>query len=336
MNWIDVTRQLSKEFNLQGSFLYRKSDKLWVGSQPIDSFRNYLEGLFVSKESSYFNELRFFKYSEPEQRGDTKVTRYLGLVPIEVNDVDFDFLGIIYEDPDNLQELLKFRILPMYLAFWLHRIVAESRVRHSDESHQQALVEALEEKRLYAQQLETRVKDLSAEIEAIKNSEMGLDQKVSELGRLLEEHHNEYQGLAVAYQEIFNQMQALQNEYLSTSVDLEHKILDLEVERRRLRVKLRKQERDAGKSGGGYSEAEYLDLGRRLKTAQEQAAQYNSQYHELKKELGDVEPDQVRHSVKIIKNLQDTVKYWRKRSSLQEQELQKLHRHRQNKETAPK
>jgi len=312
-----ITRQISAEFKLLGCFLLNPSRGDWSGQKPGTAFQSYLTGLFKSKEPSYFQEIRFFKYHEAGGREAGKAARYCALIPMEMEELEYKFVGIIYESQEQLQDLLKFRILPMYIVFWIHQFLAESKVRGS-EGEPNHLLAALEEKRLYAQQLESRVKSLNAEIESIKNSEMGLDQKVEELSRILEEQGREYGQLAGAYQELFTDLQNVQNEYLQSAVTFEHKILDLEVEKRRLRNQVRKLERETGEKEG-FSEKEYLALGARLKKAQEQAGRYNRLYETLKSELGGLEPAQVKKLLHSIKTLKEQVEYYRQKAMAAEE-----------------
>ncbi len=327
MNWTAITHRIVREFQLKGCFLLNKDRHVWVGDKPTSTFRSYLSDLFTSKPTTYFNEIRFFKYSESNKKKDMNpVSKYLALIPIDLKEFDFQFLGIIYENPNQLQELLKFRILPMYLVFFLHQFLVESRIRRSGEEKQSQLLTALEEKRIYAQQLEHKVKSLHEEIENIKNSEMGLDQKVAELSRLLDRQSQEYQNFATAYQELFTEFQDVQNEFLTTSITLEHKILDLEVEKRRLKMALRKQAREAGeKDEKGVTQKEYMELGIRLKKALHVAAKYTRLYEDIKAEIGDLDPGMVKQLVATLGVLKDKVEYYRGRCLQQEAALKNYH-----------
>ncbi len=318
----NITRKIASEFNLAGCFLLNPKSGDWSGHKPGDTFQTYLTSLFTSKEPSYFNEIRFFKYNES---GQEKVARYCALIPMELEGLDFSFIGVIYHSQDQLQDLLKYRIFPMYLVFWVHQFMSESKLKEAGGEGSQLLA-ALEEKRIYAQQLESRVASLNAEIEAIKNSEMGLDQKVDELSRLLEEQGREYAGLATAYQELFNDIESVRNEYLESAVTFEHKILDLEVDKRRLKNQVRKLERQAEQKEG-FSEKDYLALGARLKKAQEQAARYNRLYEGLKAELGGLEAAQVNKLLHSVKALQERVDYYRDKAMKAEEP--KIHRGRE-------
>ena len=317
MNLEKITRKISDEFQLLGCFLLEPQRAEWVGGLPADTFQGYLNGLFKSKEPSYFSEIRFFKYNDAGLSG--KVTKYVALLPIDIEGLDFGFLGLIYENQDQFQELLKFRILPMYLVFYLFQALEESRMMQSEENGPgNKLLVALEEKRVYAQQLEMKVRALSREIDAIKNSEMSLDQKVEELSKLLEKQNKEYAELARAYQDLFDEAQAGQREMLQATVAFEHKILDMEVEKRRMKVAIRKLERGnkekSAPAGDSVSRKEYMELGARLRTAQEQAAKYSQRYESIMADLGGLDPKKIKPLLQTVRALREKVEYFRARA----------------------
>jgi len=236
MEWSAITTKISEEFELEGCFLHHRDSDRWAGNRPSDAFQRYLDNLFASKESTYFQEIRFFKYSEPSAQGAARALRYLALIPIHLEKIEFQFLGLIYRSQNQLQELLKLRVLPMYLVFWLHQFAIESRLRRKQKS--EALSRALDEKRLYAQQLEHKVKNLSQEIDKIKREGLSLDQRAKEMERLARERGEEYTRLAEAYQTLFADLEEMRREYMETAVGFDHAIYDLERERQALLARL--------------------------------------------------------------------------------------------------
>lgn len=228
VTWTHITRKITTLFDIDGCFLFNRHDNEWVGELPPSNFQNYLLEQYETKGEAYFAEVRFFKLAK-----ETKKTRasYLALVPMEINNVPYQFLGLIYRGQDQLQDLLRFRILPMYLIFYVHRLVAEARVRNAeDEGKPAALVAALEENSLYAQQLENRVKSLNDEIERVKNAGMSAEEKVHALSALLDNQAREYQQLADSYQGMYEEIQKARNEHLQDAVGWEYRINDLERE----------------------------------------------------------------------------------------------------------
>ena len=275
IQFIEVTRQIVAEFRLQGCFLLDREHDAWVGDQPAETFRNYLARLFKDKPPAYFSDIRFFKYPDDGEAG--RVTKYLALIPLNLEEVRFHFLGLIYENQEQFQELLKYRIMPTYLVNSVRQFVTEAKIRESSSDTQQLLLQALEEKRVYASQLENKVKSLSQEIDNIRNAEMTLDQKVAKLSSLLEDQNKEYNLLAGSYQELFQNFQDLQNEYMETCVAFEHKVYDLQVDQRKLKSQIRKLERGKNEqSSGSVSQKEYMELGIRLKKSLALTAKYTS------------------------------------------------------------
>jgi hypothetical protein len=237
MDWQQLTRKICEEFQLQGCFLFHRETRQWEGDKPPATFRAYLNQLFDTKESSYFEEIRFFRLAESKTKTNS---RFLALMPASLEHAHFNFIGLIYQSPEQLQELLKFRILPMYLIFYLDQITVETEAAARLPKEQQVLMQALEEKRSYARQLESRVKNLSSDIDKIKRSEMGLDQKVRELTKMLEMQNREYTVLVHAYQELFQDFQNSQTEFLQTFVAFEEQVNNLESENHAMKQKLAK------------------------------------------------------------------------------------------------
>lgn len=235
MDWQQLTQKICEEFQLQGCFLFHRETRQWEGDKPPATFRQYLNQLLDTKESSYFEEIRFFRMAETKVKSEG---RYLALMPAHMEHAHFDFVGLIYKSPEQLQDLLKFRILPMYLVFYIDQITVETQAKQRLPKEQQVLVQALEEKRSYARQLESKVKTLASDIDRIKQSEMGLDQKVRALTKMLEIQNQEYLILANSYKEIFSDFQDAQTEFLTTFVSFEGQVTDLEAENNALKNKL--------------------------------------------------------------------------------------------------
>lgn len=237
MDWQKLTQKICDEFQLQGCFLFHKETRQWEGDKPPATFRQYLNQLFDTKESSYFEQIRFFRLAETKAASDA---RYLALMPAHMAHAHFDFVGLLYQSPEQMQDLLKFRILPMYLIFYLDQITVEVEAIARLPKEQQVLMQALEEKRSYARQLESKVKHLADDVNRIKQSEMSLDQKVRELSKMLDKQNNEYEVLVRAYQDLFEDHQSSQTEFLQTFVAFEEKVNDLESQNLSMKNKLDK------------------------------------------------------------------------------------------------
>ena len=327
-DWLDVTTRLVEDFQLEACFLLNREKQKWVGGQPPQAFRSFLAELFKTKPAAYFEEIRFFKFNEDDKKEKSrKVTRYLALIPLGLKDVNFHFLGLIYQNQDQLQELLKFRIMPMYLQFWLHQYVLMARVRAKDDRSTE-LVEALEEKRIYAQRLERRVKSLNREIAHIREAELDLDQKVAELSRMLEEQGREYNELAGSYKNLFEDYQEVQTQQLQDSVAFEKTIYGLEIELNNLTAELRNNEQALLEARSAGSSEEFLalrkqvkDLEMRLKKAEDLARTNQQKFKVLKNEYGNVKPPQVRKLMESLKLLQHQLEQYRKRCRQLEQAL---------------
>ena len=239
MDWSKISQKIGEEFQLQGCFLLNRETDEWVGVAPPRAFRNYLKNQFQSKNQLHFDEVRFFKYKRPSHQE----AQSLALLPIRLEEVPFHFMGLIYDDVSQFQSLLKLRVLPMHLLFWLHRLVTETKTSFGSKVDQQTILEALQEKRIYAKQLESKVSLLHEEIDRIKNSEMDLDQKVETLSQLVEKQHEDYELLAKSYQSLFEEHQQVQNEHLEACAYFEGKIFDLDQEKQALQARLAEAER---------------------------------------------------------------------------------------------
>ncbi len=306
MSWQDVTTKISTSFSLQGCFLLDEQAREWVGRQPPASFCELLAEQLRTKPSTYFDEIRFFKLSREQRTGEAA---YLALLPVTMKHVPYRFLGLMYRTPEQLQELLRFRILPMYLTFYLHQMVAEARVRNAGEDKQKALLRALEEKRLYAERLEHKVRNLTGEIDRVRNAEMGLDQKVARLSELLESQSREYQTLANAYRELFARFEEGQKEHLQSSVALEIRIHELEREKAGLMRAL------ADERGEGLVPLESLEEAQgQLLAARQNLERLQARNDALEAERGQHTGDALAQARQKITALKQQVALYRNRS----------------------
>ena len=228
MSWLHVTRKIAESFGLPGCFLLARETDEWVGDMPPSSFREFLAKQTREQPSPYFDEVRFFKLREGKSESEAA---FLALVPVAMSHVPYDLLGLMYHTQDQLQELLRFRVLPMYLIFYLHQMIAEARVRNADSTQQKALLRALEEKRLYAAQLEKKLEHLSGEIDRVRSAEMTLDQRLAQLNALLDRQTEEHRELAAAYGDLFAKFQEAHNDHLQSSVGFETRLYELGLER---------------------------------------------------------------------------------------------------------
>lgn len=311
--------RIADEFQLLGCFMCGKKAEQWIGDRPPGELKPFLSRLFKMKKPDYFNEVRFFKFKEDER----KVVSYLALIPIEIQNIPYPFLGLIYENPDRLQELLRYRILPMYLTFFLRQGLAEQQALINQGKDSTLLVEALEEKRLYAQALENRLKSLKGEIERVKQAEMSLDQKVLELSRLLDQQQESYSELADAYNNMFSEFQELQQDYLTTCVDFEQKVDDLQSQNDQMSKVL---EEKINQEGNGSAEQAklILQLRTQLKQAEQVAERNRRQFRDLKQTYGDIPPERVRELSETNIGLTAKLDQYRKRCFQLELSLKNL------------
>lgn len=326
MNWVHVTERLAREFRLPGCFVLDSKGKEWVGVQPPKAFREYLAGLFTSKESSYFNEIRFFRYSDA--KAEPGVPRFLGLMPVKLKGVPYDFLGLLYESPERLQELLRLRIMPNYTLFYLYQMIAEARVRNANQGGNKALVKALEEQRLYAARLESKVESLHNEIENVKHAEISLDQKVAQLAGLLDRQMGEYSELVNRYQDLFNDHQTLQEDYLETCVRLETRISDLEIQTIADQIKPEEDPPEGEDTEEG--EAPVKKTGRvaalmdRLGQSNQALLALKSDYEKLKSTYGEITPLQVGQLKATMEEIRKQADYYKGRCEEQEEQIKQL------------
>ncbi|MDJ0839003.1 MAG: hypothetical protein QNK37_20955 [Acidobacteriota bacterium] len=319
MNWLHIARKIRDGFQLQGCFLLNRDKNEWVGEKPPSNFCNYLTEQFRAKPAAYFTEVRFFKLTGDEK---TSAGNYLALLPVDMSHVNYNFLGLLYDSPDQLEKLLRFRIMPMYLIFYLHQLVAEARVRNADSGTQKALLRALEEKRLYAQQLESKVKNLHSEIDRVKNAGLSLDQKVDKLTELLEHQNQEYGKLAESYQDLFGKLQEVESEFLNSSVAMECRIHDLEQDKKALETAL------ADKTGSVelVPRARIKQQEERLAEALTETRRLQQRIEELETKAAGADPEQTRRLVNTVKALKQKMDYYRERSEQQETRLKQLKR----------
>ena len=329
MNWVHVTERLAREFRLPGCFVLNADDNLWVGVQPPTAFREYLSGLFKTKEASYFNEIRFYKYSDEPVEG---VPRFLALIPMTLKGVPYQFMGLLYESAEKLQELLRFRIMPNYTLFWLYQLVTEARVRNANQVGQKALIKALEEQRLYAARLEGKVENLHDEIRNVKSAELTLDQQIEKITGLLDRQMDEYTDLVDRYQDLFTDHQNIQEEYLETCVRMESRICELESNNAHSEA----GPQDTGKQGEGAPEHtpqaadqeksgnRIAALMERLSSSHTELARMSDQYKALKAEFGDISPGQVKLLVESMAEMRSRVDYYKGRCDEQEQRIKRM------------
>ncbi len=327
MNWLHVTERLANEFRLKGSFVYNVADNDWIGVPPPLAFREYLTGLIHVKEPSYFTEIRFYKYTDERASDDQDGKRYLALIPIRLRDVPYQFLGLLYDSPEKLQDLLRTRIMPNYTLFWLYQLITEARVRNANQEGHRALVKALEEQRLYASRLESKIGHLNDEISQVRNAETTLDQKVDQLTDLLHRQMGEYGDLADRYQELFEEHQQLQNDYLSTCVRLETRINEMD------RAELNQLVHETAPTAAAApaetpaedrSGPKIVALMERLRENNQELASLREHYDSLRNAYGGVTPTQVSQLLATVGELRKRVDYYKTRSEEQEQRLKKL------------
>lgn len=324
MNWLHVTERLAKEFRLPGCFVLNRENDEWVGKTPSSAFCGYLSSLFETKDTTYFKEVRFFKYNDATSKTDERKIRYLALMPINLEAVPYDFLGLLYENQDALQELLRFRIMPNYTLFWLYQLVAEARVRNAG-GGQKALIKALDEQRLYARQLEGKLDALHNDIDVIRNSKLTLGEQVRRLNAVLDRQLAEYQELMDRYQELFDDHNRLQNDYLSTCVTLETRLSELETAEIQRELGVEELE------GEKLSEAAEDKSGSRIKNLMERLGQSQQALLKLHGELektrsayGDMSPDQVQQMVQTNVDLRRKMDYYKQRAENNERRVKKL------------
>ncbi len=319
MNWLHVTERLANEFRLKGCFVCNTAQNDWVGTPPPLAFREYLTNLIKVKEPSYFTEIRFYKYADERINGEDG-KRYLALIPTRLRDVPYQFLGLLYDSPEKLQELLRTRIMPNYTLFWLYQLIAEARVRNANQEAHRGLVKALEEQRLYTSRLESKISHLNDEISQVRNAETTLDQKVDQLTDLLHRSMEEYGDLADRYQELFEQHQELQNDYLSTCVRLETRISEQDQEQMVKETREPAPEPTAEDRSG----PRILALMERLRENNEELSKLREHYDALRNQYGGVTPIQVSQLVATVGDLRKRLEHYKSRTEDQEQRLKKL------------
>jgi len=312
MNWVHVTQKIARSFDLPGCFLLSREQGEWVGHQPPRSFREFLAEQMRTRPATYFDAVRFFKLSREHLVGEAA---YMALMPIKLAHVPYQFLGLMYGSPDKLQELLRFRILPMYLLFYLHQMVAEARVRNAASTNQKALLRALEEKRLYASQLEQKVRNLNGELDRLSTAEMSMDQKLAQMRALLESHARDYTELTEAYRELYQNFEESQREQLESAVALEIRLHELERERDSLRRAL------ADTHGESLVPRDMVDQARvAVQEARQEQARLAARIAQLEADP----PADSRRLEEKIKALKQQVSFYRNRSSQLSTRLEQL------------
>jgi len=217
--FVELADLMKKEFGFSICFLCdRQGEKMVLSSGDTSyDFKGFLIGRLREKEDAYFSGVRFFRYRSPS----SQESEHLALIPIEMEHVPFVFLGFVYARIEFLDHLMKSRLLPAYLTYWLKNIVAERELSSENEESVRRLVIALEEKRQYTNTLEHKVADLKKKIEDIQTAKGGKDVELFALRELLEEQFVEYQKLVAEYRSLFSDHETLEKEYLSAIVSFE-------------------------------------------------------------------------------------------------------------------
>ncbi len=302
-----ITTRLAQELKLQQCFLFNKQGESWVGDKPSTQLRQFLNKLFQSKPDDYFTEIRFF-----QMRQDKNAVLFLALVPIKIRESDLGFLGLIYNQPDHFQELLRYRVLPTHLRMWVHQIAVEERLRNKDNPQSKMLLDALDEKRIYAEQLEEKVKTLRDQLARVRERDMDHDQELAALHQIVTEQETEYRSLSDAYQDLFKTFGQVQEDYIATCVDFEQTIFHLEEEnddlvrelatRSNLRIGHIRKQRDEQ---------------RRMKTefekAKEDAQRAKEQLDALRAAYAGITPEKVKQLRDTMSQIESKLDYYRKR-----------------------
>ncbi|CAM2009429.1 hypothetical protein [Acanthopleuribacter pedis] len=302
-----ITSRLTKELKLEQCFLFEKEGRQWVGDQPSSQLRQFLGKLFQSKPEDYFTEIRFF-----QMREEKNAVLFLALVPIKIRETELRFLGLIYNQQDHFQELLRYRVLPTHLRMWVHQIAVEERLRNKDNPQSKMLLDALDEKRIYAEQLEEKVQTLRDQLNRIREQGMDHDQEISAMRKLLVHQEEEYRSLSEAYQDLFETFEQMQGEHIATCVDFEQTIFHLEEEndelvrdlaaRSNLRIGHIRKQRD-----------EHRQMKDDLEKAQAESARYKEQWETLKASYGSMTPEKLDALRSTMNQLESKLAYYRKR-----------------------
>lgn len=302
-----ITTRLTQELKLEQCFLFDKEGSLWVGDKPSEQLRRFLGKLFQSKPDDYFTEIRFF-----QMREERNAVLFLALVPIKIRETELRFLGLIYNHQDHFQELLRYRVLPTHLRMWVHQIAVEERLKDKDNPQSKMLLDALDEKRIYAEQLEEKVQTLRDQLTRIREAEMGHDEELGEMRKLIQLQEQEYRSLSDAYQDLFDTFEQMQSEHIANCVDFEQTIYNLEEEndelvrdlaaRSNLRIGHIRKQRD---------EQRHLKVA--LEKAENEASRYKEQLETLKASYGSMTPEKLEALRSTMNQLESKLTYYRKR-----------------------
>ncbi|MCB9397760.1 MAG: hypothetical protein H6510_08095 [Acidobacteria bacterium] len=225
----ELCQSLCQDFGFDACFAFQKSGKILArfpdGSEDLGPVSH-----LVARNPS---EVRFFRW-------DKLGSGHMCLLPLSTPIDQAECLVFAYPQAHWLQDLLKNRILPMHLNFWVSEQAAELRVSDREEDVHQ-LVRALAEKRAYARQLEAKVEDLSEMIVRIKQSEISLDQKVEKLEDIIRDQTKMFRQMAESYQTQFDEWEKSEREHIRMTVHMESRIAHLNAEVRRLQLTIANQ-----------------------------------------------------------------------------------------------
>jgi hypothetical protein len=198
----------------------------WLGSWPKTS--PVLVEIQRQLAQGPTQAVRFFRLSQPPT--------HLALLSLDpaAQDEQLAYFAFSYPDTAWLQNLLKSRVLPMYLQFWIREHQAEKRLA-ARQKESEPLLAALAEKRAYARQLEQRVDQMDAMLLRLRQSELGLDQQVARLEELLREQSAAFHQLAQASQQQYEACEQSEREHIHQTVALESRLRQLALENARLR-----------------------------------------------------------------------------------------------------
>lgn len=316
MNLLTVVQNITSEFDVEGCFLFDPDRESWITDLEDQSLRNFLAEQIRKRGIQYFSELRFFRFSDAA-RGTIK---HLALIPLGIPDFGFSFLGLVYRNTEQLQEMLRYRVLPMYLINSIHQV--RTAMTLPDEMGEKAavLVKALEEKRTYARQLEHRVSALKSQIDQIKASEMSLDQKVLAMTKLLDEQQQEYHSLSQAYSNLFSDFQTIHQQYLASCVHFEQSIHELDLQKNEL---LKRLDGSPEEQTGRVRVAEHVALKAEAERARKESQRLKNRLAEIRNEYGGVPPEKVRAVSESAIELKREVARQRMVCQLLKQELSK-------------
>ena len=301
--FIELTHKIKLEFGFSVCFLCNRHADQMVVSEGDSSefFFSFLKSRLDEKDDSYFSEVRFFRYRNAKEQ----TVEHLALIPIEIGSIPFSFLGVVYSRMEDLDHLLKTRLLPAYLTHWLKNLSAESELSQKTEEQVRRLVSALEEKRQYTSALESQLDDLKKRMEEIRSSKGGKDVEIFALRGLLEDQVVEYQQLVKKYKELFAEYENIEKEYIAAVVKFETQVY--------LKDKIAKGDM-AGELKNLISENRTMKQD--LMRANVLRGQYQNKYQQILKSFANWSPDDLAEFQKKIRHL------GKKRKQQEENDLQ--------------